>query len=137
LERQNITYDLALAPDGRKLASSAGVPNSEIWVDDLSRGVRMRLTFDPERDKGITVWSPDGTQMLFGTLRGSKAGVGIFQKASNGTGDDELLLPSDRPDREAWATDWLWLLLTPVPPSSILNVCRHRQGFRWVPHRNP
>ena len=100
------TYDLALAPDGRKLASSAGVPNSEIWVDDLSRGVRMRLTFDPDTDKGIPVWSPDGTQMLYGTLRGSKAGVGIFQKASNGTGGDELLLPSDRPDREAWATDW-------------------------------
>jgi eukaryotic-like serine/threonine-protein kinase len=52
------------------------------------------------------VWSPDGNRILYSTLRGSKAGIGIFQKASNGTGGDDLLLPSDRPDREVWATDW-------------------------------
>ena len=101
-----IHYDLRLSPDGRRLALSAGGPKSEIWVDDPARGVRMRLTFDPDTDHGIPVWSPDGSILLFSTLRGSKAGVGIFQKASNGAGDEELLLRSDRPDREAWATDW-------------------------------
>src|SRR5262249_21524202 len=54
-----IHYDLRLSPDGRRLASSAGAPKSEIWVDDLVRGVRMRLTFDPETDNGDPVWSPD------------------------------------------------------------------------------
>jgi serine/threonine protein kinase len=101
-----IHYDERLSPDARRLASSAGVPKSEMWVDDLERGVRMRLTFDPDTDNGIPVWSPDGKSLLFSTLRGSKAGVGIFRKASNGAGREELLLPSDRPDREAWATDW-------------------------------
>lgn len=66
----------------------------------------LQLTFDPDSDKGVPVWSPDGSRILYSTLRGSKAGVGIFQKASSGTGGDSLLLPSDRPDREAWATDW-------------------------------
>jgi Tol biopolymer transport system component len=66
----------------------------------------MRLTFDPETDNGIPVWSPDGKSLLFSTLRGSKAGVGIFRKDSNGAGRAELVLSSDRPNREAWATDW-------------------------------
>jgi serine/threonine protein kinase len=101
-----VHFDLRLSPDAGKLASSVGNPKSEIWVDDLRRGVRMRLTFDPETDKGIPVWSPDGNRILYGTLRGSKAGVGIYEKASSGAGSEELLLPSDRPDREAWATDW-------------------------------
>jgi serine/threonine protein kinase/Tol biopolymer transport system component len=98
--------DLRLSPDAHKLASSVGAPKSEMWVDDLDRGVRMRLTFDPETDNGIPVWSPDGSTLLFSTLHGSKAGVGIFKKASNGAGNLELVLPSDRTDREAWATDW-------------------------------
>ena len=101
-----IHFDLRLSPDGHRLASSAGGPKSEIWVDDLDRGVRMRLTFDPETDNGIPVWSPDGKYLLFSTLLGSKAGVGIFRKAANGAGGLEMLLPTDKPDREAWATDW-------------------------------
>jgi Tol biopolymer transport system component len=101
-----VHYDLRLSHDARRLASSAGVPKSEIWVDDLLRGVRMRLTFDPETDNGNPVWSPDGSTLLFSTLRGSKAGVGIFRKASNGSREQELFLSSDNPAREAWATDW-------------------------------
>jgi serine/threonine protein kinase len=101
-----VHFDVRLSPDARKLASSVGNPKSEMWVDDLGRGVRMRLTFDPETDKGIPVWSPDGNRILFSTLRGSKVRVGIYEKASNGAGGEELLLPSDRSDRETWATDW-------------------------------
>ena len=101
-----IHFDLRLSPDGHRLASSAGGPKSEIWVDDLDRGVRMRLTFDPETDNGIPVWSPDGKYLLFSTLLTSKAGVGIFRKAANGAGRLEMLLPTDKPDRETWATDW-------------------------------
>jgi len=98
--------DLRLSPDARRLAASVGAPKSEMWVHDLDRGVPMRLTFDPETDNGIPVWSPDGRTLLYSTLRGSKAGVGIFRKASNGSGSQELVLLSDRPEREAWVTDW-------------------------------
>jgi len=101
-----VYYDLRLAPDGHRLAFSAGNPKSEIWADDLVRGLRMRLTFDPDTDKGIPVWSPDGNRLLFATLRGGKARIGLYEKASDGASGEKLLVASDAPDREWWATDW-------------------------------
>ncbi len=42
------SYDtVRLSPDGAKLAFNAGDPNNDIWVDELARGVHMRLTNDP------------------------------------------------------------------------------------------
>ncbi|TAM80941.1 MAG: hypothetical protein EPN47_13735 [Acidobacteria bacterium] len=101
-----VYYDLRLSPDGQRLAFAMGAQNSDIWVHELARGARMRLTFDPDTDKGVPVWSPDGTRILFGTLRGGKARVGIYEKASNGSGSEELLLAADPSDPEVWATDW-------------------------------
>ena len=98
-------YDLRLSPDGAKLAFSAGDPNSDIWVDELARGVRMRLTNDPGTDNGIPVWSPDGSRILFGALAG-KARLGIYQKPSNGAGGEELLLPAETSDPQIWPTSW-------------------------------
>jgi eukaryotic-like serine/threonine-protein kinase len=101
-----VYYDLRFSPDGRRLAFAMGAQNSDIWVDDLAREARMRLTFDPDTDKGAPVWSPDGTRILFSTLRSGKARVGIYEKASNGAGSEELLLAADPADPEVWATDW-------------------------------
>ena len=97
--------DLRLSPDGRKLAFNAGDPNSEIWVDDLARGVGMRLTFDPDTDHGVPVWSPDGSRILFGALTG-KARKGIYQKPSNGAGAEQLLLASEPSDTQVCPTSW-------------------------------
>jgi serine/threonine protein kinase len=100
-----IYYDLRLSPDGAKLAFAAGDPYSDLWVDELARGVRMRLTNDPGADKGFPVWSPDGSRILFGVLRG-KARLGIYQKPSNGSGGEELLVPSETSDPQIWPTSW-------------------------------
>jgi Tol biopolymer transport system component len=101
-------YDVRLSPDGRKLASNAsfpvGAPNSEIWVDDLTRSVRMRLTIDPDTDHGIPVWSPDSNSIAFGALQG-KVRAGIYRKPSNGAGSEELLLPADS-SVQIWPTSW-------------------------------
>jgi Tol biopolymer transport system component len=74
-------------------------------VDELARGVRMRLTIDPETDHGIPVWSSDGNTIVFAALRG-KARQGIYRKPSNGAGTEELLLPSENSDMQVWPTSW-------------------------------
>src|SRR5262249_60219953 len=36
-----------LSPDGAKLAFKAREPTTDIWVDELERGARVRITKDP------------------------------------------------------------------------------------------
>jgi DNA-binding winged helix-turn-helix (wHTH) protein/Tol biopolymer transport system component len=100
-------YDVRLSPDGERLVFNAGYPtgavNSEVWVDDLKRGMRMRLTIDPDTDHSVPVWSPDGTAILFGAVNG-KAPRGIYRKPSNGAGSEELLLASEEPETRIWPT---------------------------------
>ena len=98
-------YDVRLSPDGQKLASNAGTPNSEIWIDELARAVRMRLTIDPDTDHGVPVWSPDSRRIAFAALQG-KARLGIYQKSSNGAGGEELLLSENTGTQMIWPTSW-------------------------------
>jgi eukaryotic-like serine/threonine-protein kinase len=94
----------ALSPDDRKLAVARRDPATktrDIWIFDLARGGRTRLTFDPADDLGAT-WSPDGTRIAFTSDR--RGGREIYQKPTNGSQDEELLLESK--DRAANAESW-------------------------------
>jgi len=121
--------DVRLSPDGRKLAFNAGDPSSEIWVNDLVRGVGMRLTIDPETDHGVPVWSPDGSRILFAAIVG-KVRKGIYQKPSNGAGGEELLLASETSDAfiypTSWSSDGRFILYARGDPGNL------SQGDIWV-----
>ena len=84
---------LALSPDEHHVAVTLGTghpENVDIWLIDVDRNVRSRLTVDPGRDVS-PVWSPDGTRIAFQSSR-SQQPVAMRQRLSNGTGADELLL---------------------------------------------
>jgi hypothetical protein len=86
----------ALSPDEKSVAVCRmdPVPNPgnrrDIYIFDVARGTSpRRLTFDPADDCG-PVWSPDGSRIaFFSDRRGTRE---IYQKAANGSGDEELLL---------------------------------------------
>lgn len=83
-----------LSPDGSRLAvdiDDDASGNTDIWVFDLTRGVKTRLTFDPAADMS-PVWSPDGRQIYFASSRTGK--FDIYRKNSSGTGEEELVIES-------------------------------------------
>lgn len=92
----------ALSPDEKRVAFAATESgNTDIWLYEFTRGTTTRFTFDPGFD-GNPVWSPDGSRVAF---RGQRGGVwGIYQKASNLTGGENLLYKSGAV--AASPTDW-------------------------------
>jgi Tol biopolymer transport system component len=82
-----------LAPDSARAAVSVAGADAtrDIWIVDVARGVRTRLTSD-RADELLPKWSPGGDQIVF-TRRGAKPG--LYLKSSSGTGGEELLLAFD------------------------------------------
>ncbi|HXZ27364.1 MAG TPA: hypothetical protein VEG08_05120, partial [Terriglobales bacterium] len=108
-ERQSYS-NMRLSPDGRRLAVAAGDPNSDIFIFDLERGVKTRLTFTSGLPNIGPVWSRDGSRILFASNRANRT-FNLYEKPSDGTGPDEELLPPSAFDRSPsdWSADGKFL----------------------------
>jgi Tol biopolymer transport system component len=115
----------SLSSDNRKLAVAIRDPQTktrDIWIIDLLRGTKTRLTFDPADDMAA-VWSPDGTRLAFTSNRLGQRD--IFQKLSDGSGPDDLLLGGKGEQKfvEDWSSDGKYLLYdTQLPAALHINV---------------
>src|SRR5215470_14918705 len=81
-----------VSPDGKRLAYTITSPMYDIWIYDIARGVKTRLTFGSvsgQGDLGV-VWSPDGQRIAYTSVRSGK--FGFYQKPADGSGSEELLL---------------------------------------------
>jgi serine/threonine protein kinase len=103
-----------ISPDGKRIAVEVTDPRNatwDIWVYDVSRGVRTRFTFGPSALNGEPVWSPDGTRLVYRSDRGIKAN--LYVKSFAGSGTDELVLDTDHPkDPVDWSPDGKYILYT-------------------------
>jgi eukaryotic-like serine/threonine-protein kinase len=97
-----------LSPDGHKLAVADRFGAvSNIWILDLVRDSKIRLTFDPSTNVH-PVWSPDGSMIAFSCNR--KGVCRFYCKASNGVGEEKLLFESRTEEQvESWSPDGKYL----------------------------
>jgi len=109
-----VYHEIKLSPDGRRLAVAMGDPTSALWVYDVARGVRTRLTF--QGSIGGPVWSPDGRRIAFTDRQGGA--LDVYIKDSSGYGKEELVV-SDSQDKAVsdWSPDGRYLLYTATPGS--------------------
>jgi eukaryotic-like serine/threonine-protein kinase len=95
-----------LSPDRKRLALSL---NEDVWILDMSRGLRSRFTSAPGIDTN-PVWSPDGRNIAFCSNRSGR--YGVYRKASNLSGTEELLyLDSVDTLTDSWSPDGKSLLV--------------------------
>jgi len=113
--------DLELSPDGKR--ASVSIPDEanktgDIWVYDVARGRRTRFTFDAI-DELASIWSPDGSRIVYNSRR--RGHLDLVQKASNGSGAEEVLLEDDLGKYPlSWSPDGRFILyLTAGSPTGV------------------
>ncbi|HEX6983012.1 MAG TPA: IPT/TIG domain-containing protein [Balneolaceae bacterium] len=77
----------AISPNGEQIAFLSNVDinavNFDVFIMDADGGNRVRLTMDEGYDENPS-WSPDGTQIMFESSRGSNQDIYIINKDGSG-----------------------------------------------------
>lgn len=93
--------DARLSPAGDRLALT--VNGQEVWVYDVVRGTRTRLT-SGQAASFEAIWKSDGTRVAFSSRRAGVAN--IFSQLADGRGEAERLTTSDYDQyTSSWASD--------------------------------
>ncbi|HTR03396.1 MAG TPA: protein kinase [Thermoanaerobaculia bacterium] len=83
----NNSFALRLSPDGTRASIIEGDPNSDLWVYELDRGFRTRLTTN-EQVILTPIWTRDGSEIFY--VSGTSATVGsdykLMRRPSSGGG---------------------------------------------------
>ena len=106
---------LSLSPDGRRLAMTIGGNlGMDVWVYELDRGTRSRLTADG--GALFPVWHPDGERVTFTTADGR-----TIVRAADAGGERERVDFDGRALAPHWSTDGQTLVFFVLPDRATGN----------------
>ncbi|MBI4716399.1 MAG: serine/threonine-protein kinase [Planctomycetes bacterium] len=94
---------LSISPDGKKVATDIVGSSTDVWVYDVARGGRSRVTFGNGSNVD-PVWSPDGQYLAYGNIFTARPDAlhRVLRRPASG-GEEEVLHTSSE---ETWVTDW-------------------------------
>jgi dipeptidyl aminopeptidase/acylaminoacyl peptidase len=125
----------ALSPDGRRAAVETHEDsNLDIWVYDLQRGARTRLTSHHATDM-IPVWSPDSQRVVFSSYR--RGNVDVFLAPADGSAGEQAIVSSPNNERVSdWSSDGrriLYSLQTADHEFDIWYAEQSASGWKHIP----
>ena len=125
-----------LAPDGRRVTVTATEnSNQDVWVWDIARAVKTRLSSHPADEMG-SAWSPDGKQVAFSSLR--HGNLDVFVKQADGRGTAEKLVSTPLPEfTREWSPDgnyFFYVVGHPETGDDIWYLERGATGGGWESH---
>jgi eukaryotic-like serine/threonine-protein kinase len=108
-----------LSQQGDRVALQMNAGQTDIWVLDLTRGVRTRITFGPVGNVS-PIWSPDGKWIAYSSAQNGH--FAICRKPSDGSGAEECLLTVEQePELDDWSRDGKYLLYSLSVPGGPLR----------------
>jgi Tol biopolymer transport system component len=111
----------ALSPGGQRIAVTSNESgNSDIWLHDLARSTKTRLTFD-EAPESNPSWSPSGREVSYAFIGDN--GYRLLSAAVDGTGEPMVLLESEIPvSLPDWSRDGRYLVYDGASPGASRDI---------------
>jgi WD40 repeat protein len=112
--------DQQISPDGKRVSFSLQSSGSDIWIYDIARGVKTRLTFASVSAQASQagIWSPDGRQIAYSCARPGK--FDLCLRPSDGSGNEEVF--QEGTPTPQYPNDW-------SPDGKILAYYQSRLGI--------
>ena len=125
----------AFSPDGRFVAvETRENSNLDLWIYDIARGARTRLTADPATDI-LPTWSPSGEEVAFSSYRAGN--IDIFLRRADASAEERVLVATAHNERVSdWSRDGQYILYSLLDPKSGFDVwyLKRNEKGEWEPH---
>jgi Tol biopolymer transport system component/DNA-binding winged helix-turn-helix (wHTH) protein len=111
------TFYPAVSPDGQRVAAEAREnENLDVWVYDIARGARTRLSSDPATEI-LPVWSPAGDQIAYSSYRAGNTDI-LVRRADAGS-DEKIIAATPASERVSdWSHDGDHILFSKEDPKT-------------------
>jgi Tol biopolymer transport system component len=110
--------NIELSPDNKSLIGSiaAGESSRDLWIWDLTRGLKQRFTF--EGDNRNPIWSPDGSSIIW---LSAKQKTSFMRRPSNASAPPQEVFSAPA-SPSSWAPDQKSLLITSTDPKTRADI---------------